>query len=484
MDDALLAKYQPVIGLEVHAQLLTRSKMYSSDENEYGMAPNTNLSVITLGHPGTLPKVNRTAVDFAMKMGLATNCHIQRDNLFARKNYFYPDLPKGYQITQDKTPICYDGYLDVRMGNEVKRIGVTRIHLEEDAGKSLHLAGETETLVDLNRAGVPLIEIVSEPDIRTGEEAYAYLTEIKKLVEYLGICDGNMEEGSLRCDANISVMLHGAPEFGVKVEVKNMNSFRNVQRAIAYEIERQIALVEAGEEVASETRGFDAVTGTTNGQRSKETLNDYRYFPEPDLPPLVIDDAWLHRIQAELPALPQQLYARFTGELGLSDYDASVLTDQKEVAQYFDGLAHLTPNAKAAANWVMGPVKSYLNERALAMEDFPLDPTQLAGIIELIDEDKINYSVASKQLFPYLLEHPTANATGAAEALGLLSKTDGDALGALVAQVLAANPAKVAEYRAGKKSLTGMFMGELMKLTGGKADPKQANQLLRAALEG
>jgi len=483
MDDALLAKYQPVIGLEVHAQLLTRSKMYSSDANEYGVAPNTNLSVITLGHPGTLPKVNRTAVDFAMKMGLATNCHIRRDNLFARKNYFYPDLPKGYQITQDKTPICYDGYLDVRVGEEVKRIGVTRIHMEEDAGKSMHLVGETETLVDLNRAGVPLIEIVSEPDIRTGEEAYAYLTEIKKLVEYLGICDGNMEEGSLRCDANISVMLHGALEFGMKVEVKNMNSFRNVQRAIAYEIERQIAIVEAGGEVASETRGFDAVTGTTNGQRSKETMNDYRYFPEPDLPPLVIDDAWLHRIQAELPALPQQLYARFTGELGLNDYDASVLIDQKEVAQYFDGLARLTPNAKAAANWVMGPVKSYLNERALPMEDFPLDPAQLVGIIELIDEGKINYSVASKQLFPYLLEHPTANATGAAEALGLLSKTDGDELGALVAQVLAANPAKVAEYRAGKKSLTGMFMGELMKLTGGKADPKQANQLLRTALD-
>ena len=483
MDEALLAKYQPVIGLEVHAQLLTRSKMYSSDENEYGVAPNTNLSVITLGHPGTLPKVNRTAVEFAIKMGLATNCHIRRDNLFARKNYFYPDLPKGYQITQDKTPICYDGHLDVRVGGAVKRIGVTRIHLEEDAGKSMHLAGETETLVDLNRAGVPLIEIVSEPDLRTGEEAYAYLTEIKKLVEYLGICDGNMEEGSLRCDANISVMLHGAPAFGMKVEVKNMNSFRNVQRAIAYEVERQIALVEAGGEVASETRGFDAVTGTTNGQRSKETMNDYRYFPEPDLPPLVVDDAWLHRVQAGLPALPQQLYARFTGELGLSDYDASVLVDQKAVALYFDELARLTPNAKAAANWVMGPVKSYLNERALPMEDFPLDPAQLAGVIELIDEDKINYSVASKQLFPYLLAHPTANATGAAEALGLLTKTDGDALGALVAQVLAANPAKVAEYRAGKKSLTGMFMGELMKLTGGKADPKQANQLLRAALD-
>ena len=484
MEHDPIAKYQPVIGLEVHAQLLTRSKMYSADENEYGVAPNTNLSVITLGHPGTLPKVNRTAVEFAMKMGLATNCHIRRENLFARKNYFYPDLPKGYQITQDKTPICYDGHLDVRTAGGVKRIGVTRIHLEEDAGKSMHLAGETETLVDLNRAGVPLIEIVSEPDIRTGEEAYAYLSEIKKLVEYLGICDGNMEEGSLRCDANVSVMLHGAAEYGTKVEVKNMNSFRNVQRAIAYEIERQVAILETGGEVAGETRGFDAATGTTQGQRSKETLNDYRYFPEPDLPPLVIADEWLHRVQAGLPALPQQLYARFTGELGLSDYDAGVLIDDKAVALFFDELARLTPNAKAAANWVSGPVKSYLNERALPMEEFPLDPGQIAGIIELIDAGKLNYSVASKQLFPHLLDHPLANATGAAEALGLLATADAGEMEGLVAKVLADNPAKVAEYRAGKKSLTGMFMGELMKLTGGKADPKQANQLLRAALEG
>lgn len=485
MDEAILAQYQPVIGLEVHAQLLTRSKMYSSDENEYGVAPNTNLSVITLGHPGTLPRVNRTAVDFAIKMGLATNCQIRRENLFARKNYFYPDLPKGYQITQDKTPICHDGHVDVRLADgAVKRIGVTRIHLEEDAGKSTHLAGETETLVDLNRAGVPLIEIVSEPDIRTGEEAYVYLTEIKKLVEYLGICDGNMEEGSLRCDANISIMRVGAAQYGTKVEVKNMNSFRNVQRAIAHEIERQIAIVEAGGAVDSETRGFDAASGTTNGQRSKETMNDYRYFPEPDLPPLVISDEWLHRVAAELPALPQQLHARFTGELGLSEYDASVLVDQKDVALFFDELARLTPgSAKAAANWVMGPVKSYLNERALALADFPLTPAQLAGIIGLIDAGKLNYSVASKQLFPYLLDHPEANVTGAAEHLGLLIQADTGELAGLVQQVVAANPAKVAEYRAGKKSLTGMFMGELMKLTGGKADPKLANQLLRAALE-
>jgi aspartyl-tRNA(Asn)/glutamyl-tRNA(Gln) amidotransferase subunit B len=485
MDESIKAKYQPVIGLEVHAQLLTHSKMYSSDENEYGALPNNNLSVITLGHPGTLPRVNRTAVEYAIKMGLATNCHIRRDNLFARKNYFYPDLPKGYQITQDKTPICYEGHVEVRLGDgSTKQIGVTRIHMEEDAGKSMHLAGEVETLVDLNRAGVPLIEIVSEPDIRTSEEAYAYLTEIKKLVEYLEICDGNMEEGSLRCDANVSVMLHGAEQFGTKVEVKNMNSFRNVQRAIEYEIERQIEILERGEVIDSETRGFDATTGTTGGQRSKETMNDYRYFPEPDLPPVIIDDAWLHRVQAELPALPQQLYTRFTGELGLSDYDASVLTVEKDVALFFDALTRLTPNAKAAANWVQGAVKSFLNERALTMAEFPLTAQHLADIIQLIDDNKVSHSVASKQLFPYLLDNPAQTAASAAEAQGLLQQSDSGALEAMIQQVLDANPAKVAEYRAGKKSLTGMFMGELMKLTGGKADPKMANQLLRQKLEG
>ncbi|GAB3223057.1 Asp-tRNA(Asn)/Glu-tRNA(Gln) amidotransferase subunit GatB [Hymenobacter seoulensis] len=484
MDESIKSKYQPVIGLEVHAQLLTRSKMYSSDENEYGALPNNNLSVITLGHPGTLPRVNYSAVEFAMKMGLATNCQIRRDNLFARKNYFYPDLPKGYQITQDKTPICTAGHVDIRLQDgSTKKIGITRIHMEEDAGKSMHLAGEVETLVDLNRAGVPLIEIVSEPDIRTAEEAYAYLAEIKKLVEYLGICDGNMEEGSLRCDANISVMLKGADQFGTKVEVKNMNSFRNVQRAIEYEIERQIQMAEAGEVIDSETRGFDATTGTTNGQRSKETMNDYRYFPEPDLPPVIIDDEWLHRVQAELPALPQQLYARFTGELGLSDYDANVLTAEKEVALYFDELTRLTTNAKAAANWVTGPVKAYLNERALTLDQFPLTPQHLADIIKLIDENKVGHSVASKQLFPYLLENHTQTAAAAAEAQGLLQQSDVGELEAKIQQVLDANPAKVAEYRAGKKSLTGMFMGELMKLTGGKADPKLANQLLRQKLD-
>ncbi|RTQ45615.1 Asp-tRNA(Asn)/Glu-tRNA(Gln) amidotransferase subunit GatB [Hymenobacter gummosus] len=484
MDESIKSKYQPVIGLEVHAQLLTRSKMYSADENEYGALPNSNLSVITLGHPGTLPRINRTAVEYAIKMGLATNCQITRDNLFARKNYFYPDLPKGYQITQDKTPLCTKGHVDIRLADgTVKPVGITRIHMEEDAGKSMHLAGEVETLVDLNRAGVPLIEIVSEPDIRDADEAYAYLSEIKKLVQYLDICDGNMEEGSLRCDANISVMLKGATKFGTKVEVKNMNSFRNVQRAIEHEIERQIALLEAGEEVVSQTRGFDATTGTTQAQRTKETMNDYRYFPEPDLPPVIVDDEWLHRVQSELPALPQQLYARFTGELGLSDYDANVLIADKEVALYFDELTRLTPNAKAAANWISGPVKSFLNERALTITEFPLTPQHLADIIALLDENKINSSVARQQLFPHLLENSSLSAAEAADKLGLLQQADSGELAALVQQVIDANPAKVAEYRAGKKNLLGMFMGDLMKLTKGKADPKLSNQLLRDKLE-
>lgn len=484
MDESLKAKYQPVIGLEVHAQLLTRSKMYSADENEYGALPNSNLSVITLGHPGTLPRINRTAVEYAIKMGLATNCQITRDNLFARKNYFYPDLPKGYQITQDKTPLCTQGHVDIRLADgSTKAVGITRIHMEEDAGKSMHLAGETETLVDLNRAGVPLIEIVSEPDIRDADEAYAYLSEIKKLVQYLDICDGNMEEGSLRCDANISVMLRGAGKFGTKVEVKNMNSFRNVQRAIEHEIERQIGLLEAGEEVISQTRGFDATTGTTQAQRTKETMNDYRYFPEPDLPPVIVDDAWLHRVQAELPALPQQLYARFTGELGLSDYDTNVLIAEKDIALFFDELTRLTPNAKAAANWLTGPVKSFLNERALTIAEFPLGTRHLADIIGLLDEGKINSSVARQQLFPHLLDNPGQTAAEAAEQLGLLQQADSGELAALVRQVVDANPAKVAEYRAGKKNLLGMFMGDLMKLTKGKADPKLSNQLLREALE-
>ncbi len=483
MDKEIRDKYQAIIGLEVHAQLLTESKAYSSDSTEYGAMPNTNLSVITLGHPGTLPRVNKKVVEMAVKMGLATNSEITRYNLYARKNYFYPDLPKGYQITQDKTPICTHGHLVIKdaEGND-KRVGITRIHMEEDAGKSMHLAGETETLVDFNRAGVPLIEIVSEPDIRDSVEAYNYLTEIKRLVKYLDICDGNMEEGSLRCDANISVMLKDSPLWGTKVEVKNMNSFRNVQRAIEHEIERQIEILENGGKVDSETRNFDANTGSTTAMRSKETLNDYRYFPEPDLPPLVIEQEWLESIHANMPSLPQELYKRFTQEYGLPEYDAAVLTDAKEIALYFAELCTHTTNYKAASNWVMGPVKSYLNELQLHIKDFPLQPESIAGIIALVDDNKVSHSVASKKIFPYLIENPGKTAQEVAEEQNLLQESNSDELSQIVAAVLAENPAKVAEYKAGKQSLVGMFMGEIMKKTKGKADPKVANQLLREGL--
>jgi aspartyl-tRNA(Asn)/glutamyl-tRNA(Gln) amidotransferase subunit B len=484
MDKAIRDKYQAIIGLEVHAQLLTESKAYSSDSTEYGVMPNTNLSVITLGHPGTLPRINKRVVEMAVKMGLATNCEIRRYNIYARKNYFYPDLPKGYQITQDKTPICTDGHLDVKdaEGND-KRIGITRIHMEEDAGKSMHLAGETETLIDLNRAGVALIEIVSEPDIRDSEEAYNYLTEIRRLVRYLEICDGNMEEGSLRCDANISVMLKDSPLWGTKVEVKNMNSFRNVQRAIEHEIERQIMVIENGCKIDSETRNFDANTGSTTAMRSKETLNDYRYFPEPDLPPLVIEQEWLERIKETMPSLPQELYKRFTQEFGLSEYDAGVLTDTKEIALYYDELCKYTQNYKGAANWVTGSVKSYLNELQLHIKDFPLQPHAIAEIIALVDANKVSHSVAAKKIFPYMLENPGIPAHQVAEEQNLLQESDSDSLKAIVAEVLAANPQKVEEYKAGKKSLVGMFMGEIMKKTKGKADPKVANQLLQEGLQ-
>ncbi|WP_347159234.1 Asp-tRNA(Asn)/Glu-tRNA(Gln) amidotransferase subunit GatB [Pontibacter chitinilyticus] len=483
MDQAIRDKYQAIIGLEVHAQLLTESKAYSSDSNEYGMLPNTNLSVITLSHPGTLPRVNKRVVEMAVKMGIATNCDITRYNLFARKNYFYPDLPKGYQITQDKTPVCTLGYLNIKdaEGND-KRIGITRIHMEEDAGKSMHLPGEVETLVDLNRAGVPLIEIVSEPDIRDSEEAYNYLTEIRRLVRYLDICDGNMEEGSLRCDANVSVMLKDSPLWGTKVEVKNMNSFRNVQRAIDHEIERQIMVLESGGKVDGETRGFDANTGTTVGQRSKESMNDYRYFPEPDLPPLVIEQEWLDGIKAAMPSLPQELYQRFVKEYGLPEYDAAVLTDAKEIALYFEELCKHTTNYKAASNWMMGQVKSYLNELQLHIRDFPLQPEQIAGLIALVDADKVSHSVAAKQIYPYMLEHPGTSAQQVAEEQNLLQQSDSDELTEIIQSVLGENPAKVEEYKAGKQALVGMFMGEIMKKTKGKADPKVANKLLREHL--
>ncbi|MDD2983769.1 MAG: Asp-tRNA(Asn)/Glu-tRNA(Gln) amidotransferase subunit GatB [Crocinitomicaceae bacterium] len=477
-------KYEVVIGLEVHAQMLTKTKAYSNDINEYGSNPNTNISVVSLGHPGTLPKMNKKTIEYAIKLGLACKSNIAPNQYFARKNYFYPDLPKGYQITQDKTPICTGGEIVIKddNGND-KIIGITRIHMEEDAGKSIHDVDVFDTLVDLNRAGVPLLEIVSEPEMRSSQEAYNYVTEVRQLVRYLEICDGNMEEGSMRCDANVSVMLKGATEFGAKVEVKNMNSIRNVQRAIEYEVTRQIEAIEKGEIIAQETRGFDALKGITLSQRSKEAANDYRYFPEPDLQPLYIDQKQIDLIAAEMPALPRELYKKYTEKLGLSPYDASVITDNKSIALYFEEVIQYTSNYKTAANFIMGEVKSHLNQLGIEIEDFPISAQTLAELIQLVDAGKISSTVASQKIFPALIEKPSESPLSLAESMNLIQESDEGSLIGYIQQVIAENPAEVQRYVSGEKQLTGFFMGKLMKVSGGKADPKQANSLMRKMLD-
>lgn len=481
----LIEKYQAVIGLEVHAQLLTQSKAYSSDSTEFGGMPNSNVSVVTLGHPGTLPMVNRSVIDYAIKLGLACGCEIRERNEYARKNYFYADLPKGYQITQDTTPICNGGKITIKLENgETKDIRIQRIHMEEDAGKSMHDVDPYDTLVDLNRAGVPLLEIVSEPDIRSAEEAYAYLAEVRKLLRYLEICDGNMEEGSMRCDANISVMLKGAEKFGNRVEVKNMNSLRNVQRAIRFEIKRQIKEVEAGGVISQDTRSFDAANGSTFVMRSKEQANDYRYFPEPDLQPIIVSKEWIDQVHATMPALPNELHEKFTTEFGLNEYDAGVLTDSKPVALYFNELTSHTKNYKAASNWVTGDIKSYVNEFAIHMEDFPVKPETMAKLIALIDDGKVSHSAAAQKIFPALCQNAGKEPLDIAKELDLIQESDSGQLEEWVNAALAAYPDKVEEYRGGKKGVLGLFMGEVMKLSKGKADPKLANQLVRQKLEG
>ncbi len=470
-------KYEAVIGLEVHVQLLTKSKAFASDATEYGAAPNTQVSVVTLGHPGTLPRFNKKALEFAVKIGLATNCNIRRENQWARKNYFYPDLPKGYQITQHTTPLCTEGFLLLKMDDYEKRIGITRIHMEEDAGKSMHDQDPYFTLIDLNRAGIPLIEIVSEPDMRTADEAYAYVTEIRKIVRWLNICDGNMEEGSMRCDANVSVRLKGAEKFGQKVEVKNMNSIRNVKRAIEHEITRQIDMVEKGERVDQDTRNFDALTGTTSSMRSKEDANDYRYFPEPDLPPVIVEEKYVSAVRKAMPKLPEQLKQDFIS-LGLSEYDASILTEEKETANYFQSVCANTKNTKAAANWVMGPVKSFCNEQAIAMSEFSVPAKTISELIEMIDAGGMNFSIASQKLFPELLKSPSASAKQLASEMQLIQQSDEGLILKYIDEAIAKFPEKVAEFKGGKTGIASLFMGEVMKLSKGKADPKLTNKLL------
>lgn len=477
-------KYEAVIGLEVHTQLLTKTKAYSNDINEYGAQPNTNVSVVTLGHPGTLPVMNKKTIEFAVKLGLSVGADIAPNQHFARKNYFYPDLPKGYQITQDTTPICTNGAIFIKdeSGNE-KRIGLTRIHMEEDAGKSIHDVDVNDTLVDLNRAGTPLLEIVSEPELKSSQEAYNYLTEVRRLVRYLDICDGNMEEGSMRCDANVSVQIKGTSVFGTKVEVKNMNSIRNVQRAIDFEIKRQIEALENGEKLSQETRSFDALKGITISMRSKEAANDYRYFPEPDLQPITVTDDFIAKIKAEMPALPRELFNKYTKELGLSEYDAGILTDTKAIALYFEDVIKNTSNTKSAANWVMGEIKSYLNQNGLEMSQFPISAQQIAALINLIDSGKVSNTAAAQKLFPALIEDSSKDVSKLAEELNIIIDSNEDDVKNAIQGVLDANPSETERIKNGENQLMGFFMGQIMKATGGKINPKQANEILRELIQ-
>ena len=483
MKQEIRDKYEVVIGLEVHAQLQTESKIFAADAAYFGGLPNTHISPITLGHPGTLPKLNRRAVEFAMKMGLACNSQITENQYFDRKNYFYPDLPKGYQITQDKTPICMGGGVKVKLSTGEKMVRFHHIHLEEDAGKSVHAEGSPDSQIDYNRAGTPLIEMVTEPEIKSAEEAATFMSEVRKLVRYLGICDGNMEEGSLRCDVNISVMPVGSKVFGTKVEIKNMNSMRFIQKAIEYETIGQIEAVENNEELIQETRSFDPATGRTSGMRVKETQNDYRYFPEPDLVPLIISETWISEVKNMMPALPWELFEKFTQQYNLPEYDANVLTESREIAEYFEATGGFTKNYKAVSNWIMGSVKSYLNDNNLEINQLALTPERLGALINLIDEGKVSTSTAAQQIFPEMLIDTTKTPLQIAEAKNLIQQSNTDTLQTLINEVLANNAAKVKEYKAGKKGLLGMFMGEIMKKSKGSADPKITTELLQKTLE-
>lgn len=476
-------RYEVVIGLEVHAQLRTSSKLFCGDSTRFGAEPNTQVSPLTLAHPGTLPYLNREALEHAVRMGLACGSSISRRSYFARKNYFYPDLPKGYQISQHHDPVCMGGSICIRMSDgSSKDIRLTRIHLEEDAGKSIHDQDPHQTLLDYNRAGTPLIEIVTEPDIRSSDEAFAFLTEIRKLVRWIGVCDGNMEEGSLRCDANISLRPHGETRLGTRVEVKNLNSIRHVRRAIEIEVNRLAAILDAGDIVHQETRSFQASDETTFAIRTKEDADDYRYFPEPDLPPFHFTEDWLDRLMSSLPALPEVMTTRFRNEYGLSEYDARQLCEEKELCDYF--LDHLPAKdqAKPFANWLLGPVRSLINEQGGAWAVLNISRDAWADLLALVSSGRISFSSASQQLFPRILSDDRRMPSEIAAAEGLLQDAGGDEIEGWVDQVLGSMPDKVAEYRKGKKGLIGLFMGEVKKLSRGKADPRSTQEILQLKL--
>tara|TARA_R110002124_G_scaffold287272_1_gene472164 strand:- start:8063 stop:9511 length:1449 start_codon:yes stop_codon:yes gene_type:complete len=474
-------RFEAVIGLEVHAQLLTKSKAFAPVAAQYGEAPNTQVSPLCLGHPGTLPVVNENLVRYIIKMGLATSCSVAPKSIFARKNYFYPDLPKGYQISQFDTPICFDGFLDIELEEYEKRIGITRIHMEEDAGKSIHDQDPYNTLVDLNRAGTPLIEIVSEPDLRTAQEAYAYLTKIKQIVQYLEICDGNMEEGSLRCDANVSVRPRGREKFGTRTELKNMNSFRNVEKAIEFEIDRQIELIESGGEVVQQTRLWDTSKNKTRVMRSKEEAHDYRYFPEPDLPPIIVSEELLADIKKELPELADVRQKRFIADYEMSDLDAITLTESRYLADYFEKVVSFTKNPKSASNIVLGDVLRILNEQSIEIDEFSISPERLAELVKLKEEDKINSS-AMQEIFNAMLGNEKS-AEELAKEMNLVQVSDSGFLEPIVDEIIANNPDEVQRYKDGKKQLMGFFVGQAMKASKGKANPKLVTEMVTKKLQ-
>ncbi|MDI9365710.1 MAG: Asp-tRNA(Asn)/Glu-tRNA(Gln) amidotransferase subunit GatB [Flavobacterium sp.] len=475
-------KYEVVIGLEVHAQLSTASKLFCGDSAAFGGQANTHISAITMGHPGTLPKTNRKAVEYAIKMGLACNCEIVKNNYFARKNYFYPDLPKGYQTSQHTTPICKGGYVTVTTSKGTRDIELNRIHLEEDAGKSIHDIDDANTCIDLNRAGVALIEIVTEPCLRSSEEAYQYVTELRRLVQWIDVCDGNMEEGSLRCDANVSIRLKGATELGTKVEVKNLNSIRNIKKAIDLEVDRMIAIVENGGTIIQQTRSYDADKDTTFSMRDKEEANDYRYFACPDLAPFHLTADIIDGIKTALPALPQQLAKTYQAKYGLSAYDAAQLCDDKTTSDYFLATATYTKQYKAIVNWIAGPIRQYLNDSGTSLANLALAPATLAALIGLIDEGKVNFSIASSKIFPVLLKE-NKQPLQIAEELNLLQVSNSNYLEAWVNEAISKMPDKVTEYQKGKKGLIGLFVGEVKKISKGKADPKVVTALLQEKLD-
>jgi aspartyl-tRNA(Asn)/glutamyl-tRNA(Gln) amidotransferase subunit B len=479
-EEAVAVKYEAVIGLEVHAQMLTETKIFCGCSTKFGSEPNTQTCQVCIGMPGVLPVLNKKALEFAIRTGLATDCTISDYSRFARKNYFYPDLPKGYQISQFENPICEHGHIDITVDGQIRRIGITRIHMEEDAGKNIHEGAGNYSFVDLNRAGVPLMEIVSEPDIRSPKEAAEYMRKLRTILRYLGVCDGNMEQGSLRCDANVSVRPEGQEEFGTRAEVKNINSFRFVEKAIEYEIKRQIRVVEDGGTVVQETRLWDADKGITESMRSKEEAHDYRYFPEPDLVPIRAGKSWIEEIRASLPELPDAKRNRFVTEMGLPEYDADLLTSEMPLAQWFEEAVRAGGQPKAVSNWMMGELMRLLNEDNRSIEECLLKPERLAEMLTLVDKGTISGKIA-KTVFEEMYRTGKDAGTIVREK-GLVQISDASAIEKLVDEIIAKHPQEVERFKGGEEKLLGFFVGQVMKASKGKANPQMLNELLKKKL--